>query len=92
MKNILLIFALPISMVLAGCVDPVKPEPTNVVEKLVPVKCKPSIQITQISEYPLDTANKEMTLFEKSQLALAENSLIKGQNKELKAALAECTE
>lgn len=90
MKNVLI--SLLVAMTLIGCgTDPVKLNTAQLVDVPIVTKCTPKQQITPITDHPMDRATKEMPLFEKSQLALSEALLYKGQNKELTAALAECT-
>lgn len=78
-------------LALTGCASTPKFTGTQLVNVPITTKCSPITNITPIAEYPLDKVTKNMSLFEKLQLALAERSLYKGQNIELKAALAECT-
>lgn len=77
------------ALLLIGCTA--LPTATQLVQIPIVTKCNPQTSISKIPEYPFDKAKKEMTLFEKFQLALSELSLIRGQNKELQAALIECT-
>lgn len=78
------------SLLLTGC-ETFKVTKTQIVKVPIITKCEPTTTVTEITEYPFDKANKEMSLYEKNQLLAAENSLVKGQNIELKAALKECT-
>ena len=89
MKNFILIAAL--AFIITGCGGTVEIKPPQVVQVPIEVKCESSVTVTPIAEYPFDKATKEMTLYEKFQLALAEKDLVRGQNKELTAALSECT-
>ncbi len=82
--------ALFITSTLTGCAT-TSPTNTQVVQVPVVAKCTPKTNITPIVEYPFSKATKEMSLYQKLQLALAERDVVKGQNIELKAALAECT-
>jgi outer membrane biogenesis lipoprotein LolB len=75
---------------LTGCPATIPTAP-DVVEVPVAVRCKPTVQITKIQDYAYDRAVKEMSLYEKFQLAMSELSTVRGQNKELDAALKECT-
>lgn len=90
MKILIAIIVL-IAALLSGCACTKTPGDIQYVNVLVPVKCQPTLQITLISDYPTSKIMLEMTLFEKTQLVLAELFLVEGQNKELKAALGECT-
>ncbi len=77
-------------LALTGCLGtaPTKPDIVNVP---IATKCKPITNITEIPVKPVSQAKKDMTLYEKLQLVLSELEQITGQNKELKAALSECT-
>lgn len=87
MKQVIfLLFAI----LLVGCAPTIIRE-TQTVEVLVPVKCEPSVKINLIEEYPFNKARKEMSAFEKYQLSSEERKLLRAENKELRAALAECT-
>lgn len=90
MKNFILVFVL--AFIITGCGSTVKLSQPQVVQVPIEVKCKSTVTVTPIAEYPFDNATKEMTLYEKFQLALAEKDLVRGQNKELTAALSECTD
>ena len=83
-------FIIVLVFLLAGCCTPEIIEKPQIVEVPVMVKCKPTVTITPIT-HPFDKAKKDMSLYDKLKLALAELSLVKGQNKELTAALTECT-
>lgn len=88
-----LITSLSLCLMLSGCFGTtVKVTDTQTVKEAIAVRCKPSIKITEIVEYPTDKIRSDMSLYEKSQLIIAERDLLKGQNKELKAGLKECTE
>jgi hypothetical protein len=77
---------------LAGCGTPEQiPGPTVTVKVPVVAKCETTVKVTDIGELPTKKLRKDMTLYQKAQLFISENELLKGQNKELKAALAECT-
>jgi len=67
------------------------PPAPQLVEVPIATKCNPTVKITPITEYVFDKAKKDMSLYETSQLALSELSTVRGQNKELTAALKECT-
>lgn len=82
--------ALVLTMSLMGC-GGLKLTDTQTVYVPVTTKCKPTTNITEIKEYAFSKAKKEMSLYEKSQLMAAERDQYKGQNIELRAALAECT-
>lgn len=73
----------------AGCAT--KPVVPGIVEVPLPTRCEPTLKVKEIDEYPFDRATKEMSLYEKFQLAIAELNLVKGQNIELKAVVKECT-
>jgi len=66
------------------------PLATQEVKVAVVTKCDPSVKVTPIT-HPFDMATKEMSLYEKFKLLYAERLLLRGQNKELTAALKECT-
>lgn len=74
---------------LTGCAT--KPTAPEVVQVPLATKCEPTVKVKEIDEYPFDRATKEMSLYEKFQLAVAELNLVKGQNTELKAVVKECT-
>lgn len=76
---------------LGGCATTPKLTGTQLVNVPISTKCSPTLNITDIPEYPTDKMTKDMSLFEKFQLVWSERSLLKGQNTELKAALGECT-
>jgi hypothetical protein len=80
-----------LAAMLSGCTATPVISSTQYVNVLVPVKCSPTLQVTSISEYPTSKFKVDMSLFEKTQLIMAELFLIRGQNKELTAALGECT-
>lgn len=82
------VYALILSMFLVGCGTM---NGTQIVKVPVATKCEPTTEITEITDYPTKRLTKEMSLFEKFQLTLAELKLLQGQNKELTAALSECT-
>lgn len=83
-----LISSLVLAVLISGC-DTV-PINTQEVKVAVVTKCDPSVKITPIT-HPFDNVTKEMSLFEKVQLLMSERFLVNGQNKELTAALKECT-
>jgi PBP1b-binding outer membrane lipoprotein LpoB len=85
-----LIVLLPLILCLNGCPATI-PRVPDKVEVPIPTRCEPTTNVTQLKELDFDKAKKEMTLYEKNQLLLAENSSLTGQNTELKAALKECT-
>lgn len=88
-----LITSLSLCLLLSGCFGTtVKVTDTQVVKEAIPTKCKSTVKVTEIVEYPTDKIKLEMSLFEKSQLVIAERDMLKGQNKELKAGLKECSE
>jgi hypothetical protein len=91
MKFLNIVSCLVICVGLSGCFGTMKTSETQIVKVPIATKCKPVTNITEITDYPFDNAKKEMSLYEKAQLQSAELKLVKGQNKELKAALAECT-
>lgn len=78
-------------LLLTGCatVKAPPPEPQKV-EIMVPVKCEPTTNVTPADD-AYDKATKEMSLFEKFELALEELHSYRGRDKELTAALKECT-
>lgn len=84
MKYLVILFC----MVIAGCVT--VPSAPQVVKIPITTRCEPSIKITE-SEHPFDKATTSMTLHDKLELALADLSLTKAENKQLSAALKECT-
>lgn len=78
-----------LALSLAAC-GTTKLTDTQTVYVPITTKCKPVTNVTEVENH-FDKANKEMSLFEKTQLLAAENKSLKGQNTELKVALAECT-
>lgn len=80
-----------LALALTGCGAQIVREPPQIVNVAVPVKCEPTLKVTDINDYPTDHFTKDMPLYDKTKLALAELALLRGQNKELKAALTECT-
>jgi hypothetical protein len=64
---------------------------TQIVKIPAVTKCEPSVTPRDPVSLPFDNATKEMSLYDKFKLLLAENNIISGHNKELKAALRECT-
>lgn len=76
-------------MLLTAC-GTTKLTDTQTVYVPVATKCSPVTNITEIEDH-FSKAKKEMSLYEKTQLIAAENKALRGQNIELKAALAECT-
>lgn len=76
---------------LAGCGGTQVIKEPQLVNVAVPVKCEPTLNITEIRDYPTDHFTEDMDLYDKAKLVIAELKLVKGQNTELKAALAECT-
>jgi uncharacterized lipoprotein YajG len=76
------------TLLIGCCTNPViVPEK---IEVPIAVKCEPVTTITVIN-HAYDRATPEMSLYEKFQLALEELNSVNGQNKELTAALKECT-
>jgi hypothetical protein len=89
----LIVLTIISTLLLVGCgTEALKVTPPEVVKVAVETKCQPTTKITPINDDPMDRATKEMSAFEKTQLALASADLYKGQNKELTAALKECTQ
>ena len=86
-----IILAMILSMVLAGCGTPQQVQVPQIVKVPIPVKCQPTVKVTAITDHPADNLDASMTLYQKNQLLISENYLLDGQNKELTAALAECT-
>jgi hypothetical protein len=76
--------------ILAGCATTNQPPEPIKVEVPVAVKCEPTTNITPANN-AFDKATKEMSLFEKFELALEELHSYRGRDKELAAALRECT-
>jgi hypothetical protein len=78
-------------LLLAGCATTKAPPPEpQKVEVPVVVKCEPTTNITPVNN-AYDKATKEMSLFEKFELAVEELHSYRGRDKELTAALRECT-
>lgn len=77
-------------VLLVGCTTLAGPSPTQVVDVPITKRCEPTMKITQITDV-FDQAKKEMTLEQKIVPLIAELEQYKGQNKELQAALKECT-
>jgi hypothetical protein len=79
------------ALLLTGCATAPKPVPEpQRVEVPIVVKCEPTTNITPVSN-AFDKATKEMSLYEKFELALEELTSYRGRDKELTAALRECT-
>lgn len=86
MKSLILI---PVFVIMTGCAS--ISGNTQIVKVPVVTKCEPSVKVSSVVNYPFDKAKKEMSTFEKYQLASAERKLLRAENKELRAALSECT-
>lgn len=84
MKRVILILFLTLS----GCVT--VPSAPQVVQVPVATRCNSTLKIDQI-EHPFDKATTTMSLHDQLELALADLSLTRAKNKELQAALTECT-
>jgi hypothetical protein len=65
-------------------------ENTQTVKVPITVKCKSTVTITEIPDV-FSEAKKEDSLLSKTEKLISENHYLRGQNKELKAALSECT-
>lgn len=85
------LYLLVLALVLTGCCTKPLTSNTQIVEVPIAVKCTPTLNVTEIQVHPLAKIRKDMSLYEKNQLTVAELKLVEGQNKELKAALSECT-
>lgn len=78
-------------IILTGCGATIPITKTQLVPVPIATKCSPITNVTSVVEYPTKKMRKEMSLYEKNQLVIAELKIVKGQNIELKAALKECT-
>ncbi len=80
-----------LALSLTACAS--KPVLTGTQTVYVPVvtKCEPTLQITEVKEWPSSRITKDMSLFDKTKLILADRSILKGLLIEYKAALKECT-
>ncbi len=86
-----LIYATVIVLALTGCATKPVLTGTQIVEVPIATKCEPKMKITDITFNPKKHLTKEMSMFDKLQLVLAQLKITEGQNTELKAALKECT-
>lgn len=89
-----LIVSLISILLISGCSAfgpaPIQVTGTQIADVPITTRCSPTVTVTAI-DHVFNQAKKEMSLEDKTKLALSELNSVNGQNMEQSAALKECT-